>query len=285
MLARLRKQGKSLLNVDAGDMLYPRLRTPYDPLAMHKARAAFMIQTQAGLGLQVWCPSALDMRHGLDGLMLMAAESGIALVASNLRREGPGALPPTHLIRRVGGLRVGLLGLVGERPGMPAWLGVGDPVQTAREGLRALADKADLIVVLSNLGLERDQELAAQVAGLHVIIGAGDDRMILVPRRAGDSLILQPYKQGEYLGLLRLYLRQPVLPMLDELDRFRLERTLSKLEDPDGSQGVALKKRLAAFDDTSTFRAVLRPLSEDIDDHTPTADAVRKQIEKEQTKP
>lgn len=285
MLERLREQGRALLNVDAGDMLYPRLRTPYDPLALHKARAAFMIQTQAAMGLDVWCPSALDMRHGLDGLMRMAAEAGIDLVASNLRRKGPGALPPTHLIRRVGGLRVGLLGLVGTRTGMPVGLRVGDPIQAAREGLRALFDKADLIVVLSNLGLAEDQKLAAQVAGLHVIIGAGDDRMILVPRRSGDSLILQPYKQGEYLGLLRLHLREPTLPMLDELDRFRLERKLCKLEEPDGPQGVALKKRLAAFDGASTFRAVLRPLSEDIDDHAPTATAVRKQIEQERALP
>ena len=285
MLKRLREQGKALLNVDAGDMLYPRLRTPYDPLALHKARAAFIIQTQAAMGLQVWCPSALDMRHGLDDLMRMAAEGGIDLLASNLRREGPGALPLSHLVRRVGGLRMGLLGLVGKRSRMPDGLRIGDPVQAAREGLRALSDKADLIVVLSNLGLAEDQKLAAQVGGLHVIIGAGDDRMILIPRRAGDSLILQPYKQGEYLGLLRLRLREATLPMLDELDRFRLERKLSKLDDPDGPQGVALKKRLAAFEHFSSFRAVLRPLAEDIDEHAPTADAVKKQIEKEQAKP
>jgi len=254
-------------------MLYPRTRSPYESKARLDARARFLIQAQGAAGLDAWCPSLLDLRLGPAELRDRARAAGIPLVASNLASaEGRAAFAPWLVVER-GGLRIGLIGLVGARPGAARGLVLSDPVESARQALVDLNGRVDLVIALSNLGLERDQRLVRQVDGLLVVLGAGDDRMILVPRRVGQTLVLQPYKQGEYLGLLRLSLVEPLLPLLDELDRLRIERQRSKLP-PDSSRAAELGRGLEAFTGHSTFRAVLRPLAED----DPTDEAVARDV-------
>ncbi len=291
MLAKLDQDGNELLVLDAGDMLFPRLRSPFDSVERRKSRAVFIIETQGRLGLDAWTPSLLDLRLGLDELVERARRAGIRLVASNL--EMPDGGPPPvdrHLLIERAGVRIGLIGLVGPRKSAPGDVKFSDPLEAARRELRALASRADpidLIICLSNLGLASDVQLAQQVDGIHVIIGAGDDRMILVPRRIGDTLILQPYKHGEYLGLLRLQLADAVLPMFDELKRIRLERQLSRVDgsEPDESdkseRSAGIRRQLSDFEGRSSYRAVLRPLAEDIPDDEDVARTVRAQLEAE----
>ncbi len=280
MLAKLRRQDWPLLVVDAGDMLYPRARSPYDSKAQLDARARFVISTQGAAGLDAWCPSVLDLRLGSDSLRELAQEAGIGLVATNLLDDTGRPLFAPALTFRRGGLRVGVIGLVGRRGDAPDGLRVTDPAEAARRALTDLSGKVDLVIALSNLGLQADQRLAQEVDGILAILGAGDDRMILVPRRVEQTLILQPYKQGEYLGLLRLSLTGPVQPLLDELDRLRLERQRAKLA-ADSPKAVELDRELAAFSGRSTFRAVLRPLSADDPTDPATARAIEAQLDAE----
>ena len=271
-----------MLVVDAGDMLYPRRRSPYDSASRADARAGFIIRAQGRLGLDVWTPSALDLRYGLERLIAAADEAGIALLASNLSHND-GRPPPlaSSRIERVGGVRLGLIGLVGQRPGLPAGLRVEEPIAAARRALDELAGRAELVLVLSNLGIEADQRLAERVAGLHLIFGAGDDRMILIPRRVGDSLLLQPYKRGEYLGLIALGLGRQVLPLVDVLERDRIEHELQRIGADRPERAAELKRRLRAASGPSSFRAVLRPLSADLPADAGLQRAIRSQLRSE----
>lgn len=271
-----------MLVVDAGDMLYPRRRSPYDSASRADARAGFIIRAQGRLGLDVWTPSALDLRYGLERLIAAADEAGIALLASNLSHND-GRPPPlaSSRIEGVGGVRLGLIGLVGQRPGLPAGLRVEEPIAAARRALDELAGRAELVLVLSNLGIEADQRLAERVAGLHLIFGAGDDRMILIPRRVGDSLLLQPYKRGEYLGLIALGLGRQVLPLVDVLERDRIEHELQRIGADRPERAAELKRRLRAASGPSSFRAVLRPLSADLPADAGLQRAIRSQLRSE----
>ena len=284
MLRQLREAGRPPLVVDSGDTLYPRTRSPFDKKARLDSRARFVIEALGEAGLDAWCPSLLDLRLGSDALSEQARQAGVPLVATNLSKADGQPAFARHLVVERAGLRIGILGLVGVRKGVERDVAVGDPAEAARDALAMLAGKVDLVIALSNLGLERDRRLAAEVEGLLAILGAGDDRMILVPRRVEQTLILQAYKQGEYLGLLRLSLMDPPGPMLDELDRLRLERQLTKL--PAGSpEAAGLRAKLEAFTGRSTFRAVLRPLSEEDPSDEGVARAVAAQLESEAVPP
>lgn len=273
-----------MLVVDSGDMLYPRTRSPYDSKAQLDARARFLIRTQGEIGLDAWCPSLLDLRLGPSALREQARSAGIGLVATNLLKPSGRPLFDTALTFRRGGLRIGVIGLVGERGGAPKGLRVTEPAQAARLALAGLAGRVDLVIALSNLGLQADQRLAQGVDGILAILGAGNDRMILVPRRIEQTLILQPYKQGEYLGLLRLSLTDSIRPLLDELDRLRLERQRAKLS-AGSPRAAELDRKLSTFPGRSSFRAVLRPLADDDPTDPAVARAVAAQLEAEAASP
>jgi 2',3'-cyclic-nucleotide 2'-phosphodiesterase (5'-nucleotidase family) len=252
------------------------VRSPYDNLARQRSRADFVLAAHAQHHLDAWTPSASDLRQGGVALLEVAHGLGLPLLASNLAAEDGRALPVArHLVREVGGVRVGLLGLVG---GQAPGLRVEEPAEAARRALAELRGRVDLVVCLSNLGIEADAELATEVEGIHFILGAGDDRMVLRPRRVGETYLLQPYKKGEYLGLLRLRLGEPPGRLADELEIDDLQRRLAEASP---AEAADLQARLRESRGRSGFRAVLRPLPEDEPEDPQLRDEVTRQLAQE----
>ena len=262
MIQRLRKEHPGLLVFEAGDLLFPRRRQP-GTRARLLSRAQFILKSLGPLGVDAWCPSVLDLGMGLSELRKQAEAAGIPLVSANLEdAQGKTVLPAYRLLSRAG-LRLAVVGLTGPWPrSLPEGLRLADPAQALARVSAELADRVDLFIVLSSQGIEDDTRLAAEVEGAYLFLGAGDDRMILMPRRMGDSLLLQPYKQGEYLGILRLQPATPLLPILDGLEQAQLQRRLDKLP-PEKPEADRLRHRLKGFENHSLLRASLRPLSEE----------------------
>lgn len=270
-----------MIFLDAGDMLYPRKKTKGVSREYLDSRARFMIKALGKMGLQVWTPSELDMGLDLAELQRLAKESGIELLASNLSCAKKPDCMSTMVKLRSGGLVIGLIGLVGKRGKLPPGLKIKDPIEAARDKVKTLSmtsERADLIIALSNMGLDADRKLAQQVDGIDFIIGAGDDRMILVPRAVGESLLLQPYKLGEYLGLMDLKIDH--LPHGRLVDKLEIMRTRRALQEGRGDE-TKLKKKLASYKGANIFRAALRPLSADIKDEPSLAKMVEDQLSAE----
>ncbi len=63
---------------------------------------------------------------------------------------------------------------------------------------------AQMVIVLSHLGLDADKELAHRVHGIHVIVGGHSHTAIKTPVVAGDTIIIQAGCHGAYLGVFEL---------------------------------------------------------------------------------
>ena len=85
-----------------------------------------------------------------------------------------------------------------------AWraIDVLDPVETVRAVLPDLQARSDVVVVLSHLGIEEDQALAAAVPGIDIIIGGRSRNLLQEPKIVGSTVITQMGFDGEYLGRL-----------------------------------------------------------------------------------
>jgi len=114
------------------------------------------------------------------------------------------------VIRKVGALRVALFGLTTEEtpvathPRNVKGLVFGAAVTTARRLVAELRPQADLIVALTHLGVEEDEKLAAAVPGIDVIVGGHTHTKIEQPETIGETLVLQAYERGVFLGRLDL---------------------------------------------------------------------------------
>lgn len=65
-----------------------------------------------------------------------------------------------------------------------------------------LTGKADLIILLSNLGQQEDEKLANRVSGIDMIIGGRNQALLQTPLKFRNTLILQAHARGKYIGRL-----------------------------------------------------------------------------------
>ena len=177
-----------------------------------------------------------DLLKGVDFLQDQAAD-GLPLISANLldAANSKTVFPP-FLIKEISGLRVAFFGLLTPQlgPVVQKSVGnkvvVGDPLESARKTVAVLKEKADLVVLLSGLGLKKDREMAKALSGVPFILGGRDGRYIRWADHEGESYIVQSYKKGMYLGLLELSIEKVGLPFQDTGRRDRMEQEIGAVE-------------------------------------------------------
>ena len=110
-----------------------------------------------------------------------------------------------------GGLKIGIVGL-SEKTETPAakagekeTLLVQDPMTVGKAYVEKLAKEVDVLIVLSHMGNALDEQLAAQLPAVDLIVG-GKDRMLLHPTRydTNGPLISQATIEGQIFGIADL---------------------------------------------------------------------------------
>jgi hypothetical protein len=175
--------------------------------------------TLARLGYMATVPGPRELYFGLAELREQLKRSPLPVVATNLRtrkKDGaPGAAPfPQYLILRVGGVRVGVLGLVSPDlalrvrvPEVVSDLVVVDAAGAVTETLAAMrgapGGEADFVVVVSALRAGDSAAYLAQARGIDLFIG--DD--------SGERGLSAP-EQVVTVGLLRRNLGEARSPLM-----------------------------------------------------------------------
>jgi len=151
-----------------------------------------------------------DLMQGLT-LLRQEASRGLPLISANLidRSLGTPVFPP-FVIKNVDNIRIAFFGLLSpdintamqKAAGGKAY--IKDPIETAQEITEKLRGQADIIIILSDLGLEQDRELLRRVSGIHLVLGGHEGHYLQTPVWERNTPILQSYKKGMYIGKLQL---------------------------------------------------------------------------------
>lgn len=194
-----------LFYLDAGDGFQGTYISNYS-----RGEAVFEIWNAAGLDAMALGNHEFDW--GLEVLRARLEQAHFALLAANLQTESgqpldevlPGISP--YAVLHAEGIRVGVLGLT--------YHDLATVVRaSAIEGIRSLAgmdaverylpelqDQADLVVVLSHLGLDGDHALARAFPEISLIIGGHSHALLKQGIRIQGVTIAQAGAYGEYLG-------------------------------------------------------------------------------------
>lgn len=177
-----------------------------------------VVESMNLLGYDAMALGNHDFDQGKSVLENRISAMNFPLVGANIVDLEYGTLSfgiKPYIIKNVGGVKVGILGLTtteseqmlkAEDQGRLSFL---DPHQTASEYVPLMKKEgAELIVVLSHLGLGEDRKLAAQVPGIDVIIGAHSHTRIEKPEKVGRTAIVQAGCYGKELGKLNISLDQ-----------------------------------------------------------------------------
>ena len=165
-----------------------------------------------------------DFQVSLDQFHKNVRLASFPVVCANVidRKTGKLLLPP-YTILTVQDVKIAVLGVTadGVAAGLMAvkeGLTVTDPVAAAREYVPKLREQADLVFILSHMGVGEDKKLAKDIPGIDVIFGghshSWQERPILVknrdwePFRIDGTISAYCYEHGGELGRLDLRLRR-----------------------------------------------------------------------------
>ena len=207
----------AVLFLDAGDQL---TGTPLMELEERGVHGGAMATLTALVGVDGWVLGNHEFDRGFGAISAYVAADAVPAMSANLRApcpatdpmDCPEAVPGTQpwKIYTVNGLKVGVFGLT--TAGLESLanaqtmshLRVVSHADAAREMVAVLEPQVDLVVALTHIGIEDDEELAREVPGIDLIVGGHSHTRMDRPEHIGDSWIVQAGCYGRLLGIADL---------------------------------------------------------------------------------
>lgn len=205
-VAQARKEaGGDVLLLDAGDLIG-------DTMLADLTHGRALVAALNFLKYDALTVGNHEPDFGTDALKDRMAEATFPTVAANLiERKGGALFTKPYVVKSVAGFKVGVLGLAYPKT---AWTTAAknvtavefqEPVPAVEKYLPKMrADGAEVVVVLSHLGLGGDKHLARSVEGIDVIVGGHSHNRMAEAEAVGGTLIVQAGAHGSDLGRLVL---------------------------------------------------------------------------------
>lgn len=200
----------SVLLFDGGDEL---TGTPLSDVVVDGVKGGAMHAFFERLGYDAWVLGNHEFDKGLDNLRGYTAGAASPVLSSNVRSPDGGPLLPNQeysKVFRTNGVRIGVIGVTtGRLAGLMsradfARLTLTPEPEAVRAEVARLDPLTDLIVVLSHIGLEQDEQLAASVPGIDLIVGAHSHTRLTKAVHVGDTWIVQAGSYNRSLGVVDL---------------------------------------------------------------------------------
>ena len=153
-------------------------------------------------------------------------QMAIPVVSTNLKRKG---VVPSKIINR-GGVKVAFLGVMDEYAvkyypkEIKEKIELLDPVESIKNEIDRLSNKADIFVLLSHNGFDIDQNIAQKIDGLDIIVGSHSQSSIESPEEVNGTLIVQAGKAGYYIGVVDVSMKDgKVVEKTGKIDTMKFE--------------------------------------------------------------
>jgi 5'-nucleotidase/UDP-sugar diphosphatase len=207
VVASVRDTTSNLLVLETGGVF--GLTLAYGP-----EKADVALRSMRAMGYDAMNLGPADFSFGTKFLAEKKEELDFPFVTTNIvdqRTEGPFLGVPYRIRELPDGLRVGILGVMDHEASFPGYsdhenLEVLPPLKAVRRYLPEVRGQADLVVLLSYLGLTKTQELLDQVDGLDVVLVGGGGNAFRSPKHRHGAVVFQAGNRGKYLGYVRLEL-------------------------------------------------------------------------------
>ena len=197
-----------LLLVDAGNSILGGWEPDYE------SKARLMVGAMNRMGYDALAVGPGELRLGSEELAGITDHADFPFLSANLTRGAAGPLlVQPHTSLQLDGHRLAIIGVTASEATDIQQLekgevGVLEPIESVRQQVAVARDGAEVIVVLSHLGLEMDRKLAREVRGIHLIVGSRLGESLEEPEQdeLTGTVIVQAGRRGEWLGIIDLEL-------------------------------------------------------------------------------
>jgi len=163
-------------------------------------------EPMVAMGYDAMSIGVMDAIKGIDALCAVQ-EAGLTLLSANIVDATTGELLFTpYILLEEQGKTIAILGLSDEdvllAPNMDGVIDVLDPISQAQVFVPELTEQADVIIVLSHLGVDLDQQLAATLPEIDIVIGGNSQNVPTQPELVGSTVMARIQAYGAYIGRL-----------------------------------------------------------------------------------
>lgn len=198
-----------VLLLDAGDTLG-------DTLIAAKTQGRALIDAMNSMRYDAMVIGNHEVDFTAETLRTRMAEAKSPLLAANMLDKSSAELfANPYVIKEVGGIKIGILGLAYPNTAYTTAKKNVDGVRfveaektAARYVPRMRREGAEIVIALTHLGLGADKQLAEHVADIDVIVGGHSHNRMRVALHIGPTLIVQAGAHGSDLGRLDLVIER-----------------------------------------------------------------------------
>jgi 2',3'-cyclic-nucleotide 2'-phosphodiesterase (5'-nucleotidase family) len=188
--------------VDSGNLLYKQPNVPVGT-SREQLTAEGIITIYTTLKVDAVAVGPLDLAAGL-ALLQTSHKKGFPWLSANLLDQKGRPLFQTSRIKKIGKIKVGVIGMTGAVSTLPAGITRSD-WQTALPSLiEKTGPQCDLLILLSSLTPAENREIALRFPTLHLILTNIQDSGNMNPQQINNTLITQTDRQGKYQGILTI---------------------------------------------------------------------------------
>ena len=217
----IRAEGRPVLLLDSGDTIQG---SPEQALAFASGKDAIdpIIGAMNLMGYDAMTVGNHEFDFGVERLDASQRQAKFPWLSANTLMLGDRQAFPPYVVKEIGGVRVGILGLT--TTGTPNWVSPSlieglrfvQPLAVARHRVSQLREqeRCDFVIILTHQGFERDPKtgeprggasgenqayaLATKVPGVDLVL-SGHAHVVVAPQRVGPVWVAAPGRWGEVL--------------------------------------------------------------------------------------
>lgn len=197
------------LMLDAGDMLIEFAENGPHEIPQVQARADVIVEAQKKLDTKVTVPGEIDFALGHQFYREKIEAAGVTPIAANLKIDGEPL--DSGRVLELGDLKIGVIGAVDPElyEGLEG-ISTEDPVKNVKNAVKTIKNQgATTLILLMHGDLPATREVLDEVDGLHFAVVGHAPRETDEVNQFNDAFTLEAFDQGRYLGVLKLYEREP----------------------------------------------------------------------------
>jgi 2',3'-cyclic-nucleotide 2'-phosphodiesterase (5'-nucleotidase family) len=143
----------------------------------------------------------MEFRSGDTVIRRMNEMADFSLISSNVYSAA--SLWEPYMIKEIDGVRVAVLGLLSPRfPINGNIASVETPRVSLKRFMEDLKEKADIFVLLSNMGEKSTLDLVQEIPGIDVAVIGHKVAELMDGEKVADTLVISLGTKGEYIGVI-----------------------------------------------------------------------------------
>jgi len=216
----LRRQKKNIILVDSGDLFFPPGPITELPAGKEKElidlKMGLYLKAYNLMGYDAFTPGEVDLSLGIDKLKRISKQAKFSFLLANLleRRAQKPVFKP-YIIKEMGGIKIGLLGLTSRDFSLqnPASekekYYLAEPIATARKIISELKKKnCKIIIAIAHMPENEMKAFAQALPEVHFIISGHERRLASRSLEVNNVEIFMAGTRGENLGRVDFFIKK-----------------------------------------------------------------------------